>query len=321
MSKEGYMNWKVFYRNDKGIKTSDVFRAENRHELFTKLSELKINPIKVERVENSEYSTVSKFTFKKVILGIAAVVSAAICGYLFLRTENSSCVDTAGKDKVIKKDSPKSLKPTFPKGMTKAKTIVSPNVDNLTTTEVQKVKSEFSDGRELMSRETNGMYIVEMYRMPDGKTLQKMRYAVKSIWKSNTDQLLHMALSTPPGVEMPPIPYTAGDMTKEFKESLKTPIVINEDDSEEVHAAKERIIEARETVKKLLDEGYSFADIIADHEAQNKQDAQMRNEVFERIEELKREGDIEAAKEYMQKANRVLQNFGITEVQDRTLKE
>lgn len=180
-------------------------------------------------------------------------------------------------------------------------------------------KSEFDDGRVLQSTTTNGMYIVEMYKMPDGKKLKKYRYSTPSIWHSNTDQLLHMALSTPPGVTMPPIPYTRGTATKDFYDSLNTPIVINDDDSDEVREAKERVIEARETVKQLLSEGYTFEDIMADFEQQNAKDAEMRQEVSDRIEEIKREGDIDMAREYMHKANEFLRESGITEVHDRSL--
>jgi flagellar basal body-associated protein FliL len=179
--------------------------------------------------------------------------------------------------------------------------------------------SEFDDGRVLTSIKTNGMYIVEMYDMPDGKKLKKYRYSVKSIWNNSTDQLLHMALTTPPGVEMPPLPYTYGSLTKEFYDSLATPIIINDDDSEEVREAKERIIQARETVSRLLSEGYTFEDILADHEMNNREEASMRREVAERIEEIKREGDIEMARDYMNRANELLRNAGITEVYDRTL--
>jgi len=180
-------------------------------------------------------------------------------------------------------------------------------------------KTGFDDGRVLQSAKTNGMYIIEMYTMPDGKKLKKYRYSTPSIWHSNTDQLLHMALSTPPGVVLPPIPYARGTSTKDFKESLAKPIVISPDDSDEVREAKERVIEARETVKKLLDEGYTFEDILADFERENAMQADLRREVSERIEEIKREGDIEMAREYMKKANALLRDKGITEVRDRSL--
>ena len=180
-------------------------------------------------------------------------------------------------------------------------------------------KTGFDDGRVLQSAKTNGMYIIEMYTMPDGKKLKKYRYSTPSIWHSSTDQLLHMALSTPPGVVLPPIPYARGTSTRDFRESLEKPIVISPDDSDEVREAKERVIEARETVKKLLDEGYTFEDILADFERENAMQADLRREVSERIEEIKREGDIEMAREYMKKANALLRDKGITEVRDRSL--
>ena len=45
------MNWRVTYRDNDAKQKVDIFQAENRRQLFAKLSELKISPIKIEQVE------------------------------------------------------------------------------------------------------------------------------------------------------------------------------------------------------------------------------------------------------------------------------
>ncbi|MCR5414067.1 MAG: hypothetical protein K6F50_04990 [Kiritimatiellae bacterium] len=310
------MYWEVTYRDKTGKTVDEYLEAESRGKLFAELSSRGISAIRVEQ-SNAKPKIRSAAPRKAIIhIAVAAVVCAAVLCFLFVfRDSTSKRSKEPSKDAKVETTPQKSTtdsanKPVAPRQKTEAPAETK-----------ETAKSEFPDGRILTSTTTNGMYIVEMYRMPDGKKLKKYRYSTPSIWKSSTDQLLHMALATPPGVVMPPLPIGGGNLTKEFEESLKTPIVINPDDNEEVREAKERIIEARETVKKLLAEGYSFEDILADHEAQNAKDAQTRQEVIERIEEFKREGDIDNAREYMTRANEILRNAGITEIQDRRLEE
>ncbi len=310
------MYWKVTYRDKTGKTIDEYLEAESRGKLFADLSARGISAVRVAQ-SNGKPKTRSAAPRKAIVhIAVAAVVCAAVLCFLFVfRDSTTKQVKDPSKDANVEKAPKKPATDTAAKPTAPGKKTEEVAVTNETA------KSEFPDGRILTSTTTNGMYIVEMYRMPDGKKLKKYRYSTPSIWKSSTDQLLHMALATPPGVVMPPLPIGGGNLTKEFEESLKTPIVINPDDSEEVREAKERIIEARETVKKLLAEGYTFEDILAEHEAQNAKAAQTRQEVIERIEEFKREGDIDNAREYMTRANEILRNAGITEVQDRRLEE
>ncbi|MCR5413848.1 MAG: hypothetical protein K6F50_03855 [Kiritimatiellae bacterium] len=308
------MYWKVTYRDKTGKTVDEYFEAESRGKLLAELSSRGISAIRVEQ-SNAKPRTKTAAPRKAIVhLAVAAVVCIVVLCVLFV-FRDSTVKQVEVPEKAVKVETAPKKPEADIAAPAPAKKSEAPAETNETA------KSEFPDGRVLTSTTTNGMYIVEMYRMPDGKKLKKYRYSTPSIWKSSTDQLLHMALTTPPGVVMPPLPIGGGNLTKEFEESLKTPIVINDDDNEEVREAKERIIEARETVKRLLAEGYTFEDIIADHEAQNAKDAQTRQQVIDRIEEFKREGDIDNAREYMTRANEILRNAGITEVQDRRLEE
>ncbi len=314
------MYWKVTYRDKSGKTVEETLEAESRDKLFAGLSERGIRATRV--VQTKDKPRAAVHVPKKALVHVAAGVIVAVATLCLLFVFRGSSIENGGGEG---KDNDKKSQKAEVKPVASAKT----NAVNAAGAKGGEVavnastnaapKSEYKDGRVLTSTTTNGMYIVEMYRMPDGKKLKKLRYAVESIWKSSTDQLLHMAFSSQPGIAAPPLPYGGGNLTKEFEESLKTPIVINKDDNEEVREAKERMIEARKQVKRLLDEGYTFEDILADHEKHNAEDVKMRNEVRERIEEFKREGDIDMAREYMTKANEVLKSAGIVEVHDRKL--
>ena len=312
------MTFSVTYRAKDGKPAIETFEADNREALFKILAGRGISATRVEAgvKETPKHGTALGWTSIRIAAIVVVVIAFIVCVILAVRNYFSvKDGDSGTKNKTSGWIA--DVTPTQPnqQPVADSQTQAPQSAD-----ENEPVKSEFDDGRVLQSAKTNGMYIVEMYTMPDGKKLKKYRYSTPSIWHSNTDQLLHMALSTPPGVTLPPIPYTRGTATKDFYDSLNVPIVINDDDSDEVREAKERVIEARETVKQLLSEGYTFEDIMADFEQQNAKDAELRLEVSERIEEIKREGDIDMAREYMQKANEFLRNAGITEVRDRSLK-
>ena len=112
---------------------------------------------------------------------------------------------------------------------------------------------------------------------------------------------------------MPPLPNNAFS-EKEFRESLKTPIVINPDDPKEVKELKERIIAARESMLKMLDEGMSVNDILREHENIVRENAKTRKDAMDELKQIIAEGDIDGAIKYRTMVNLALQQMGIAEL-------
>lgn len=129
-----------------------------------------------------------------------------------------------------------------------------------------------------------------------------------------SDQVLLMATSAVGnGDDMPPLPNNAFS-EKEFRESLNTPIVINPDDPKEVKELKERIIAARESMLKMLEEGMSVNDILREHENIVRENTKTRKDAMDELKQIIAEGDIDGAIKYRTMVNLALQQMGIAEL-------
>lgn len=129
-----------------------------------------------------------------------------------------------------------------------------------------------------------------------------------------SDQVLLMATSAVGnGDDMPPLPNNAFS-EKEFRESLKTPVVINSDDPKEVKELKERVIAARESMLKMLDEGMSVNEILRAHENIVRENAKTRKDAMDELKQIIAEGDIDGAIKYRTMVNLALQQMGIAEL-------
>ena len=156
--------------------------------------------------------------------------------------------------------------------------------------------------------------VLERYRTADGKTRSRQS-APKPVFSNATDQLLATAISgAASGASMPPMPVM-GNADEEFRKSLETDIVINEDDSDEVKALKQSVIDLREEMKQILEEGGSFEQALREHRDLVNHGVEMRNEATRMIQEFLDEGDADSAMEFLDKVNATLAQMGIEEVE------
>ena len=81
-----------------------------------------------------------------------------------------------------------------------------------------------------------------------------VKYARKPVFDNASDDQLAMAVGGGGTQAIAPIPMTAASEA-EFLKSLERPIVISEDDSEQVKRLKEAVRNAREAMKQMMDEG------------------------------------------------------------------
>lgn len=87
-------------------------------------------------------------------------------------------------------------------------------------------------------------------------------------FKCPTDKRIAVLLNTEPGTQIiGGIPYDP-NFTKQFKESLKTPIVIEPDDDEDAKALKEAVIETRKELQARMEKGEDIGQIV--HDAQKE---------------------------------------------------
>lgn len=135
----------------------------------------------------------------------------------------------------------------------------------------------------------------------------------KESFDNPSDQLISMTINGNGG-PIAPLPFS-DNMDEAFRKSLEKPIVINDDDSEEVKAAKRRVLEAREDIKALLKEGKSVRQILEEHREDVNFKAEIRSKIAKEARDILESGDAEGAKKYVMMMNFALQQKGIEEVE------
>lgn len=172
----------------------------------------------------------------------------------------------------------------------------------------------YKDGRKILSTRTNDWdQIIDICIMPNGRSRKVIRKATPQTFEHVTDQLIAMTLSGGDDIESTPLPID-DNLEKDFLESLKTPIIISEDDSDVVRATKENVIEARKIIHEELRNGYSFKEILTSHLDQRKKNAALKSDAMAAVRELKSSGDSELLNDYVNKVNELLREKGVSEI-------
>ena len=163
--------------------------------------------------------------------------------------------------------------------------------------------------------------IIEKRTDADGKKYTAM-IPKKSIFVHASDRVLSMVLSEDGGA-MPPMPTgNAEDLEKSFVESLKTPILINDDDPGYVKKAKERVILARQEMNELMKGGLGFNEALAEHQRIQREDANLREELRIEVNTVAKKDGIGVAKEFCSQINAKLDEMGVRRISEpMTLEE
>jgi hypothetical protein len=171
----------------------------------------------------------------------------------------------------------------------------------------------YTDGRKVIKTKTNQWIAVDICIMPNGVRRKVRRNVSKQLFSSVTDQVLLQAISTGGDEVGPPIPFSE-DMEEDFTESLKKPIVINEDDTPEQKELKEQVIAAREAVIDHINNGRSFFDAVNEHIAAQASNQSARETVMDAVEELKANGESDLIEKYLEESNKILENMGASPI-------
>ncbi|MCQ2367839.1 MAG: hypothetical protein MJ109_02365 [Kiritimatiellae bacterium] len=219
----------------------------------------------------------------------------------------------------VTQDLPKVNEPTEEKVEKKAIAEVKPEIAEKAVEELAQLQEENLDPATrivaVISCTTNSSLgqICEYYKTADGKTHKVYRASKPPIFKYQTDQLLAMALCGDDKRGIPPLPV-GRNLDKEFMNSLKTPIVIDPDDSPSVVEQKERVIEARKQVDELMREGIGFSQILLEHQKLLSSNKKFRDEMIREIKKINEEGDPESTQRALDTVNASLRAMGISEI-------
>ena len=160
---------------------------------------------------------------------------------------------------------------------------------------------------------SNSGVIIERYRTPDGKTHRKV-INPPPIFTNPSDQIIALAISARAGQRIPPLPPMRPDqLNQAFVNSLSSPIEIKDDDKPEVAALKLAVSQTRSEIAELIKagDGRTVAEILQEHVETTNRNADMRAEAASQLRRILESQDPEMAEEYLSRANKLLQEYGI----------
>ena len=192
--------------------------------------------------------------------------------------------------------------------------------------EPEKPKREMYLGKEVVSHSfitnSTGRSVREVIVTADGKKHGRTTVIAKPTFKYGTDQMLADVLFPPEHGQLPPWPeMDAKAIDREFAQSILDPIEILDDDSEDVRIRKEAVRQARSEMIQLVKEGHSVLDVIRNQREGNEHAHDMQLTVARELHKMRREGaSADAIKDYLDKANQLLEQSGIGPVAEPTRK-
>ncbi len=176
----------------------------------------------------------------------------------------------------------------------------------------EKASLGYENGIEILSlstRTNSSGAVIEKLKLADGTSKTKI-HPKPPLFKNPCDQVIAMAISTNPGDSMPPLPDLAG-IDQDFANSLLTPIVINEDDSDEVKNIKEMVKEVRKTLVEEVKNGRSVMDVLMEHQKEMNRLYERRLDAILMMQKVCSEDGVEAAQKFADIVNVEFEKDGI----------
>ena len=301
------MNWSVTYRAKNGTQAIEVFEAESRDALFKALSCKGITAIRIKQGISKKSKASTRKAPAKVAKGIVAgvVVVAIAISVCYLLTRGM------GREEQEKKALPK--KPTR---IAEVSPDVSPSKPVEMKVEPPKVDPNVRPSK--VGEVVNGYVLLPSGRMHKrtGVITNSVASRAKGayhIFDHASDNEIACYLSMKPGDTLVgPARYT-GRFKERFLESIKTPIIVTEEDTPEQAQLKRDVIAARLQLKDALDRGEDIEQIMLDTRKELQDLARYKSELRKQFNELRRaEGTTEEDVDTLLEAcNKMLESKGI----------
>ena len=150
-----------------------------------------------------------------------------------------------------------------------------------------------------------------------GIITNKVERAWSSIFPHPSENVIAGLLAAKPGEAFVGTPHYNGRFTKNFLESLKTPIVVSADDPDEIRQLKRAVIEAKKEMKAAYDNGADIEEMLQSAREELQRMSRYRQELRADIYEYthKTEGITEQdVDDYIAAANKLLEAKGIAPI-------
>ena len=300
------MNWIVTYRSDNGKQTQMTLEAESREAVFRELAKRGISAVRIEKFvgrRSGKREMPTRFIMRGAVAGVT-VVAIALCTWYFIASET-------GK---VERKPEKRQRKTVPI----AETISAPAKSAPVEEKAEPPKIDPNARPTKVGEVVNG-YVM----LPSGRLHRRTGVITNSvasrakgsyhIFDHASDNEIACYLSMKPGDALVgPARYT-GRFKERFLESLKTPIIVTEDDTPEQAQLKRDVIAARLQLKDALDRGEDIEQIMIDTRQELQDLARYKMELRKQFNELRRvEGTTEEDMDTLLEAcNKMLESKGI----------
>jgi hypothetical protein len=322
------MNFTVTYRGSDGALRMESIEAANRSDCFARCKErgiavveltvdsgkLRVRKDESRRVgDNAPYQSRTKSTPKLSTLNsklstiLAVLLLVVGCGVWFWIQSGKGDADGRKCAPAEEKDKDRGRKPKTDRPVPAAAAVTNAAPATNIDARVQKPKEE----RKTISIHTNNLgKVVEKWIDAQGRKRMSVRYARKPVFDNASDDQLAMAVGGGGTQAIAPIPMTAASEA-EFLKSLERPIMISEDDSEQVKRLKEAVRDARKAMKRMMDEGKTYNEALAEHQKLVNENVDTRNQCAAELKALVDAGDKAGAEQYIRTMNIALEQMGI----------
>ena len=120
-------------------------------------------------------------------------------------------------------------------------------------------------------------------------------------------------LTMKPGETIIGTPRYSQNLKQEFLKSLENPIIIHDDDSDEIKELKNAMLDTKQQIKDRIDAGEDLAQILQDTRQEYQELAQYRHNIETEFAKLRRREDVtdQDLDDFVQAANAVLAKKGI----------
>ena len=129
-------------------------------------------------------------------------------------------------------------------------------------------------------------------------------------YKTQTEQVLAMALSVPPGASIPPLPLSP-NLNADFAKSLTNKIAIYDEDDDRTINTKENVAVAKGQLLELVKNGQNVSDVLKELQDKTNERAELRSQAKRKLADLYKNGSPEEAQAYLETVNKTFKEQGI----------
>ena len=294
------MNWQITFRSTDGNLVHQIVEAPSRGEALKAAQKNNIRVICLQAVENKrKYSLSLKSRIVKFVVAFCCVVCLCIL------VNNLHCEKKPAEQSKPKSTlKEKTTKPVVP-------SIKQEHHKKIDLEPITKLQEAQYFGKHRVEVDNNG----DRWIIRNGekrKILSASSGTTRQLFTNRAENQLSALLTVKPGDMI--VGFEVDDLkfTADFLESLKMPIVITEEDSEEERQEKELVIEAKQNLLRYYKEGLNIAQIVKDEYREICKLNALKADLSSKISELRSNGaSSEEIELHVAASNELLKKYGI----------